>query len=179
MPAIIPQLSDQQRNARLQALRENPIYPISTQWSVAVTTANFATADVSTLGQYRSNAILLPYNYGIVGLRLSCALLSDDALTPYLCVAVSYSSIFTVAAYGGAPTVPDEMGNVLYRAAINDAAFNETLWVKNGDTPDNFFVAANNNVYVHLWATTALLTAADVTAQGFLTLYVAHTGIRT
>jgi len=179
MPAIIPQLSNTERDDRLAILRRNPVYPISTQWSQVVNATNLATADVSGLGSYDTNVLNLPYAYAIVGLRLSNVLIADGTVIPYFAVAVSYLSSFTVAAYGGTATQPDEAGNVIYRMAQVDTVLNDYVPIKNGPDPDNFFVPANTPIYIHQWASTALVTDGSATAQGFLTLYLMHTGIRT
>ena len=176
MGVIIPQLSNKERDDRLSALRKNPIFPVSTQWSLTVNNVNYPTADGSTLGQYTSNPIQLPAAYGIVGVRLTNTL---KTITDGIIVAVSYLSSFTVAPTAGIATQPDDASNVIYRAACVTAGFNETIWYKNGPDPDNLFVEANRPIYIFQWASTAAIAAGSMTAQGFLTLYLQQTGVRT
>lgn len=176
MAIILPTLDNKQRDDRVQILKQNPIVPVSTQWALTVNGTTYATADASTLGQYTTNSIQLPSSYGIVAIRLSNFL---QTITDGLIIAVSYSPIFTVAAYGGTPTVPDEQGNVIYRAICTQAGYNEHLVMQSGgQNLNNFFVPSNIPIYVHQWASAAAITAASMVAQGFLTLYCQYTGVR-
>ncbi len=143
---------------------------------MTVNNANYGTADVSTLGQYKFNVIQQNQAYGIIGLRLSNFL---STITDGVIIAVSYSSTFTVAATNGIATSPDDAGNVIYRAVCTTAGYNEYIAVKSGAMYDNFFVEANRPIYIHQWASTNAIAAANMVAQGFLTLYTELTGIRT
>jgi hypothetical protein len=174
---MLPQLSTHEQLQRWKALQKNPIFPLSFQWALTVNTTTLPNSDASTLGQYRTDQIQQNTAYGIVGLRLSNTL---KTITDGLIIAVSYLPTFTLAdAISITDNVPDDAGNLIYRAAITQAGFNETFWIKNGPSSDSFFVEANRLIYVHLWATTAAIAAANMVAQGFLTLYAEFTGIRT
>lgn len=172
---MIPQLSELEQKDRWSRLQKNTIVPLSTQWAQTVSGSTYATVDASGLGQYDTNQISQKTAYGLVGIRLTNFL---KTITDGIVIVVSYLPTFTLAA-GAGTSVPDDAGNIIYRAVLTAASFNETFLIKAGPSHDNFFVEANRIVYVHQWASTAAIAAASMTAQGFLTLYAEFTGIRT
>jgi hypothetical protein len=170
MSVQLPVLSTAQQQALLAAIQTNAMAPVSFIINRTMTNGNFPNSGGG--GRYVTFTYQPPTSMGIIAIGIN--LFQVTAGTLYnLITQVSYASTLNIAD-ASSLTIPTDNGNIIYTGNFQNVNSNDYASFSPGD----YYLQANNLLYVHFWVETAGIGSGN-TFVGSVTLHTAPTGSKT
>lgn len=173
MSLLIPQFTREEQMQRLKEAQKKTLFPYSTVWNRLVNNTNYPTVDSAGGGQYYTAQLVSPNAAAIEAIGITNIIQQGG---DFFIVAVSYAPTFSAVDTNGSLVIPDDAGNIIYRAQFINTNYVTTDY--RSWEPDNHYLEANRPIYIHQWVTAAAITAATMVLIGSVTLYLKQTGFR-